>query len=380
MSSKGTWSPGSRDRISWTRAIERTRRSASRRASRPAPAPTRRACRLSSEEMVCRLFLTRWWTSRMAASLESSSRSSRRTSVTSRSRITAPVTDPWDSERDAVHQHDDVGAALDLLDHRPAGGQRPLDRRLLDAELGEPAALGRASRRPSGGRRSWRWARRTPPGPRRRPPRSRRRPAAPPRCPRPRRGTGRPTRRPSRPAARTPRGRSSRRCWSGRADGLERRPAPARRSPCRSKRTGIVLDRHRLAEGRVVDRAPHDPRPRAGRWPLMRQLDSGTVWPTRSCSSRVGRLLGRIWPEHHHLGLAAGVVGVRGRDRHHQQQVGEGEVGQHRPGPEQPLEVPELVGPEVGVLLGQLGRGGHRYRRSPVAGGHRDTVWACRRR
>ena len=33
----------------------------------------------------------------MAASFERSSRSRRRTSVTSRSRIIAPVTDPWDS-------------------------------------------------------------------------------------------------------------------------------------------------------------------------------------------------------------------------------------------------------------------------------------------
>ena len=47
--------------------------------------------------MVCRLFLTRWWTSRMAASLDRRSRSSRRTSVTSRSRITAPVTERCES-------------------------------------------------------------------------------------------------------------------------------------------------------------------------------------------------------------------------------------------------------------------------------------------
>ena len=42
--------------------------------------------------MVWRLFLTRWCTSRMAASFDSSSRSNRRTSVTSRSRTRQPVT------------------------------------------------------------------------------------------------------------------------------------------------------------------------------------------------------------------------------------------------------------------------------------------------
>ena len=54
----------------------------------------RRDCSRSSEEMVCRLFLTRWWTSRMAASLDSSSRSRRRSSLTSRMSTSAPVTLP----------------------------------------------------------------------------------------------------------------------------------------------------------------------------------------------------------------------------------------------------------------------------------------------
>ena len=92
ISSKGTWSLGSRDRISWTMAIDRTRRSASNSATRPPPGGRRRAWSRSRAEMVCRLFFTRWWTSRMAASLDSRSRSSRRTSVTSRSRTMHPVT------------------------------------------------------------------------------------------------------------------------------------------------------------------------------------------------------------------------------------------------------------------------------------------------
>jgi hypothetical protein len=39
-------------------------------------------------------------------------------------------------------QDDHVGTAFHLFDHRPAVGQRPLDRRLLDIEVAEAAALG----------------------------------------------------------------------------------------------------------------------------------------------------------------------------------------------------------------------------------------------
>ena len=53
------------------------------RASRAEATSRRRACNRSNDEIVCRLFFTRWWTSRIAASLESSSRSIRRRSVTS---------------------------------------------------------------------------------------------------------------------------------------------------------------------------------------------------------------------------------------------------------------------------------------------------------
>ena len=41
-----------------------------------------------------------------------------------------------------MHEHDDVGAPLDLLDHRPLRGERPLDRGLLDPEVDEAAPLG----------------------------------------------------------------------------------------------------------------------------------------------------------------------------------------------------------------------------------------------
>ncbi len=58
---------------------------------------SRRPCSRSSDEMVCRLFFTRWWISRMVASFDSSSRSRRRSSEMSRSSTTAPVTPPCSS-------------------------------------------------------------------------------------------------------------------------------------------------------------------------------------------------------------------------------------------------------------------------------------------
>ena len=54
----------------------------------------RRDCIRSSAATVWRLFFTRWWTSRIVASLVISSRSLRRSSVTSRTRMTAPVRRP----------------------------------------------------------------------------------------------------------------------------------------------------------------------------------------------------------------------------------------------------------------------------------------------
>ena len=58
------------------------------------PESIRRACSRSSAATVCRLFFTRWWISRMVVSLVTSSRSRRRRSVTSRSRITPPMCSP----------------------------------------------------------------------------------------------------------------------------------------------------------------------------------------------------------------------------------------------------------------------------------------------
>ena len=66
------------------RAIAPTRRTASSRASRASGLSMRRACSRSSAATVCRLFFTRWWISRIVASLLSSARSRRRISVASR--------------------------------------------------------------------------------------------------------------------------------------------------------------------------------------------------------------------------------------------------------------------------------------------------------
>ena len=63
------------------------------------------------------------------------------------------------------------------------------------------------------------------------------------------------------------------------------------------------------------------------------------------------------------VAVAVPVEGV-GVDRHQEQEVGEGEVGQDAPTPEQPLQVLELLGLEIGVAQGQLG--GRRHQ-DPVA-------------
>ncbi len=72
-------------------AIEPTRRTASSSAARPASESIRRDCSRSSAATVCRLFFTRWWISRMVASLVINSRSRRRSSVTSRQSTREPV-------------------------------------------------------------------------------------------------------------------------------------------------------------------------------------------------------------------------------------------------------------------------------------------------
>ena len=73
--SKSTRSSSDTASVSCTIAIEATRRTDSSSAVRAAGDSTRRACSRSSAATVCRLFFTRWWISRMVASLLSSCRS-----------------------------------------------------------------------------------------------------------------------------------------------------------------------------------------------------------------------------------------------------------------------------------------------------------------
>ena len=83
----------------------RIRRTDSATAALASCEVSRRPCRRSSEEMVCRLFFTRWWISRIVASLLSSRRSRLRTSVTSRSSSTPPVTDACGGDPDRIGMH-----------------------------------------------------------------------------------------------------------------------------------------------------------------------------------------------------------------------------------------------------------------------------------
>ena len=90
------------------------------RGPRPPGSCSRRACSRSSAATVCRLFFTRWWISRIVASLVISSRSRRRSSVTSRISTSAPIRAAADDQRDRP-QLDDRAARLHLgLARRPA--------------------------------------------------------------------------------------------------------------------------------------------------------------------------------------------------------------------------------------------------------------------
>jgi len=188
---------------------------------------------------------------------------------------------PVGHERDAVHEHHDVGSALDLLDDRPGRGEGPLDGRLLDAQVHEPATLGQRVHPHPVERVSSRSATRTRRGPRRRrrphrrqhgvPPRSRRRPP----------GTGTRTRRPWRPAGRTRRGRCARSCSSP-VGPLRDRSGRARRSPF--PRTAPEWPPRRWGR---PERSPRCPRARA----------RPGATPARRSTSRPPRVTGRPGPD-----------------------------------------------------------------------------------
>ena len=116
----GTTSPASRDSVSCTIAIERIRRSDSSSAACASGDCSRRPWSRSSAAIVWRLFFTRWWISRIVASFDSSIRSRRRRSVTSRSSTSTPTISSPSSSGIACTQHRRV-AALDLLGDREPG-------------------------------------------------------------------------------------------------------------------------------------------------------------------------------------------------------------------------------------------------------------------
>ena len=103
-------------------AIVPTRRTASSSAARASSSGSRRACSRSSAATVCRLFLTRWWISRIVASLVISSRSRRRSSLTSRSSTMAPMRRPSSIERDRPQRHASCRAASSVGAPRRAAG------------------------------------------------------------------------------------------------------------------------------------------------------------------------------------------------------------------------------------------------------------------
>ena len=116
--------------------------------------PTRRACSRSSAATVCRLFFTRWWISRMVASLVISSRSRRRTSVMSRTSTSAPIGTPAGHQRQRPGEHGRA-ARLDLL----AGRRLAAQRGRIRSAASPPSSGSSASRLVSAARSSpTRWA------------------------------------------------------------------------------------------------------------------------------------------------------------------------------------------------------------------------------
>ena len=102
---------------------------------------SRRPCRRSNDEMVCRLFFTRWWISRIVASLVSSRRSRLRTSVTSRSSSTPPVTVACPAAPDRIGMHRVSRVTSSVWSNSSITGamrvERPAHRGVVEPELGE---------------------------------------------------------------------------------------------------------------------------------------------------------------------------------------------------------------------------------------------------
>ncbi len=153
---------------------------------------------------------------------------------------------------------------------------------------------------------------------------------------------------------------------------------------------GDVLHRHLLTEDRVVDAAADD---LAGMEALGHQRPLRLVdgLADQVLVHQGGPVVRPHLTEHDELGILVAVARQRaaGRavahrtrivralrsaflevDGHQEQEVREGEVGQHAPASEQSLEVSELLGFEIGVAQCELRRRGHQS--SPPALTSRD--------
>ena len=279
-------------------------------------------------------------------------------------------------QRDAVHEDDDVGSTFDLLDDGATGGERPFDGRLLDVEITEAPPLGlgvdpHAVECVDGvGRRE----------------------LDPPvgvdhddAVTDPRRLFGADVLVGEREGRLRhhvgqalehvevgPLVHARRPLERGQRDAEEGRDHPA------FVADRDVLHRDQLAQNRVVDAAAHD---------LARVQALGHQRPLRLVDRLAHEILfhqgGAVvrshLPEHHQLGVLLGlrrgcgrVRAVRGGvHRDEQQEIGEGEVGQDAPAPEQPLQMLELLGLEVGMALRELGGG--RHQASPPPGSDTGT-------
>ena len=141
ISSKGTWSPGSRERISWTMAMERTRRSASKRATRPSPGGQPAGLEPQQGRDGLQVVLDPVVHLADGGVLGQQQPVEPADVGDVAQEHQAPGHHLVGHQRDAVEQHGHIRPPLHLLDHRQRRGQGPLDGRLLDAQIGEAPAL-----------------------------------------------------------------------------------------------------------------------------------------------------------------------------------------------------------------------------------------------
>ena len=362
-SSTSTFSPGVCASVSCTTAIAPTRRTASSSASRASGLSMRRACSRSSAATVCRLFFTRWWISRIVASLLSSARSRRRISVASRTSTSEPT---WRPPRCSGTPRSVTTApefSTSAPPGRAAGGHRPRAPRRPARGAGPAWPQVRAKSTPTRSVASpSRWYAERALGlanstrsRRRRAGRGRRRRAAASPCAPAAARAGTCRRRPSPRARRRPRGRTPPAGrWRGRESAECRSITPSSR-PDADDRDG--LDRRGTGDPAVG----HDDAPGDG--------------PVEQRAATAGGVLADdVVEQHGRAGRGAHLVGgdeaaaVPGRQPQHE--VGEREVGEQRPVGDEAAQVVEVGLGQVGALARDVVEPGH----APTLGVRRPTV------